>query len=89
MDDEEAEICPAHGRELVEGVVPVIYGFTMSSPAYGRAWRTLFPRARSYVPGGCSIAPGRPQTAVVSYCPECREAEEQWLAEHPDDYACG
>jgi hypothetical protein len=79
MNEELSETCTLHGCELAEGVVPVFYGFIVTSPEYGRAWRALFRYSRCWAPGGCSMAAGRPSAASVQYCPSCRAAESTWL----------
>jgi hypothetical protein len=79
VDEELPETCSLHGCELVEDVVPVFYGFIGTSPEYGRAWRELFRYSRSWSPGGCSVAAGRPTSEAVQFCRSCREAEEKWL----------
>lgn len=89
MEDDFPETCTLHDRDLIEGVVPVFYGFLVTSPESGRAWRELYRYSRSWEPGGCSMVAGRPRTRTVHYCPECREAERAWLAqqirEKPDE----
>jgi hypothetical protein len=87
IDDDDR--CPLHDLPLVEGSVPVVYGFIGTSPEYGPAWRTRFRYSWSCVAGGCSVAAGRPSTRTVLYCPRCREEERRWIAErikeNPDE----
>ena len=90
MDDEYMNACNIHNRTL-DGVdkVPVFYGFFGTGIEYGQASRELFRYSRSWSPGGCSVAQGRPQVKNVKYCTACRAAELKWIEEfvarNPDD----
>jgi len=81
MDDDMPETCSLHRCQLVEDIVPLFYGFRVTSTEYGRAWRGLFRFSRSWSPGSCSMTAGKPTTELVQYCPKCRQAELDWLAQ--------
>jgi len=84
------ESCHLHNCVL-DGVgeVPIFYGFFLHGVAYGKASRELFRYSRSWLPGGCSVAAGRPATKTVKYCTICRAAELTWIeafvARNPDE----
>src|SRR4051812_49406335 len=79
MGDELDTTCPLHGCTLLDGVVPVFFGFFGCGQKYGPAGRNSFRYARSWAAGGCSVSGGRPPVEEVRYCPECRAAERAWL----------
>ena len=83
----DATHCCIHDMDLIEGESRLVYGFGITifdgnMAVFNEAWKTKFYYSRSCGPGGCSIAPGRPQTEKVMYCPACREAEKQFRVEH-------
>lgn len=72
--------CEVHDRQLEDGVVPIHYGLVRCTKEEGDARQKGFPHARSDYLGGCVVKP--PEKARVSFCPECRKAEAEWMAEH-------
>lgn len=74
--------CEIHECNL-DGVeqAPVFYGFFGIGIEYGRASRRLFRNSRSWEPGGCSVAAGRPDSIKVEFCTLCRQAELKWIEE--------
>lgn len=81
MDDESDNSCPLHGCDFLQGSAPIFRGFFGTGQKYGPIWRNSFRYAESWVPGGCSVAAGRPSTEAVRFCPVCRTAEKTWLNE--------
>ena len=77
--------CPLHGDVLREGHAVIAYGLIMLSDEHFNARMKLFPRSRSWRPGGCVIIEGEsPDSCGVLYCPSCRRAETEWRAAHPE-----
>jgi hypothetical protein len=76
------EVCEVHSTPLAEDTVPIVYGLP---PRLTQEQRdriiASFPHARTYYGGGCVV--GSKTKARVSYCPECREAQAKWEADHP------
>ena len=90
MVEQYIETCHIHNRTLEgEDEVPVFYGFFSNGIEYGQAYRELFRYSRSWSPGGCSVAAGRPRTKTVKVCTACRAAELKWIKDfvtrNPDD----
>jgi hypothetical protein len=80
--------CPVHKTEMKKDIVPAIYGLIFLDPEdysdqYIRARKELFPNSNREYYGGCVIDRNSTKTKEVTYCPRCREAEEQWGKEHP------
>lgn len=88
--------CPVHGEVMATEAMGVRYGLPADrilnehSPedqrllaewkAYDDAKPKLFPWANLDIQGGCM--PREPRIEVY-YCQACREAEREWLANHP------
>lgn len=75
--------CRLHKTELKSGSAPILYGLLRLPGEYKRARRRHFPRAASWVPGGCVV--DWRVSEGVRYCSGCREAEREWNAAHPED----
>jgi hypothetical protein len=73
-------VCQVHHVPLQDDTVHIAYGLLCFPPGYWDAEKSLFPNARPWVGGGCSVL--EPDRAYVRFCPECRQAREQWMAEH-------
>jgi len=71
-------MCKVHSLPLLQGDVTIRYGLIRHSDAYLKARAKLFPNANSFAVGGCYVSETFPKTATVSYCPECRLAEQAW-----------
>jgi hypothetical protein len=52
------------------------------APEYLGAQKKLFPNSRTFVLGGCIV--GDAKTATVSFCGDCREAEQRWQENNPE-----
>lgn len=63
--------CPKHDSELVDEKVKVTASHISWHPAYFQARNELFPMSYREVAAEADFA-------LVSYCPKCREAEEEW-----------
>ena len=86
-------VCELHLVPYATETIPVTYGYrghSLTRPTeaqrewwvkYRAAWETDFAFTHlAYGGGGCVV---RPYThAKVSYCPECRKADEAWHAKH-------
>ena len=73
--------CWIHDRPLRTGIVPIWYGLPPAPGVGDYDYSMLhFPNALSFAEGGCSMEPDSPTRTWVWYCPDCREAEKQWLA---------
>ena len=72
-------ICAVHGIELQTDTVKIIYGLMQPMPGYQREH---YPHANTWSHGGCIITDDSPKKAQVSYCPECRRAEAEWMERH-------
>ncbi len=78
----EATDCAVHSRILEEDVLGVFYGYIdYDNPIEGDASAAAdrFPHAMAGVADG-SEADGK-SYARVRFCPDCRLAEEEWVAE--------
>ncbi len=75
--------CRRHKTALKTGTAPILYGLLRPPTEYEHTRRRHFPRAASWVPGGCDVH--FPVRALVKYCDRCREAEREWHMEHPED----
>ena len=79
---EHQSICPVHRGPLHEEVVAIEWGLFRETTTYLDDQPKLFPFANEFFLGGCVV---QPETkAVVHYCPECRRARKQWLANQPE-----
>ena len=72
----EPKLCEAHGLPLQEGLAQILYGLIEFDNAYLTDMKDLFPRAMSWVGGGCISSDT--DTAQVAFCSLCREAEGVW-----------
>ena len=92
-DDTTPGICEVHHIPFAEEVIPVHYGYPPKRMTpftddelkqlheEHAALRTVFPDShRANGAGGCVVRPFK--FAKVSYCPECRKADEEWHAKH-------
>lgn len=77
--------CPLHHVALVRGPVPIQYGLRYLSNEYRAARNKLFPRAVSFMNGGCCVSKDSPRTMYVHYCEQCRAAEKEWNEANPED----
>jgi hypothetical protein len=82
-------VCPVHGTPLKSETKQIQYGLVRQRLDYMAVRDKLFPEANTTVPGGCTTGLFDPIFATIRYCPDCREAEKQWLAEHPRDEGAG
>jgi hypothetical protein len=69
--------CPVHHVMLQEDVVPIHYGLIRISEQEHNLRTKRFPYANSSHLGGCCVQDTR--RARVMFCPECREAEKEWM----------
>lgn len=67
-----------HGVPLLHDRVDIVYGLPYFPPGYGDAKRQFFPHSRQEAFGGCIM--GKPLQCAVEFCPQCRVAEDAWLA---------
>ncbi|HEX8237008.1 MAG TPA: DUF6438 domain-containing protein [Abditibacteriaceae bacterium] len=75
-----AAMCEVHHVALRQGTAPIRYGLPPAPvPGLPEARRTQFPRANTQVAGGYMIGDDLPRTASVTFCPQCRAMESQWL----------
>lgn len=77
--------CPLHHVALVRGPVPIQYGLRYLSNEYRAARNKLFPKAVSFMNGGCRVSKDSPRTMYVHYCEQCRAAEKEWNEANPED----
>lgn len=83
LDVVAAALCEVHHVALGSDTVPISYGMPMPSELERlQASFTQFPNAKTQVLGGCVIEDNSPQTATVSFCPQCREEQAKWLEAH-------
>jgi hypothetical protein len=75
--------CPLHGAKLKSETRQVQYGTLGWRDDYHKAEEQLFPNANTTVTGGCNVGMFDPVFAIIRCCPQCREAEQVWLAQHP------
>lgn len=73
--------CLLHRAKLEIGYSKVIYGWVEIDSENETAERTLFPQAHTVNYGGCTISSDDPPYIGVLCCPECRQAEAEWVAE--------
>ena len=77
--------CEVHDLAFLEDVVPIRYGLPSFHAKLAEARSTRFPHASRSFAGGCVV--GASREARVLYCPECREAEREWVAASAADGA--
>ena len=75
--------CSVRKIRLLHEEVPVRYGLIRFPADYLNAKKQQFPNAYSFVPGGCLVGSTNPKIRMVSYCPQCRDAEKAWQERHP------
>ena len=73
-----SKYCEAHGVELQEDTVEIVYGLPDFSEGHLEALRSMFPNANTVYFGGCTVMPELPKTTVVLYCRPCRQAKKEW-----------
>ncbi|HEX7505401.1 MAG TPA: hypothetical protein VF550_01435 [Polyangia bacterium] len=84
------ERCELHREWLTEAIVPIKEGNDRPEDFdrdYLVASVALFPHARVAVLTGCIH--GRETHARVRHCAKCMEAQEKWIALHPQVDDCG
>ena len=92
-DDTTPGVCELHHVPYAVEIIPVTYGYPARDrtqpteaqrkwvEARNAAWRESFPYSHvANGAGGCVVRPAG--FAKVSYCPECRKADEEWHAKH-------
>ena len=74
------EICPLHGVHLQKKFVRIRHsdGFKAYPDGYDFASDAFFPYSADFCYGPAKGIVQR--WAVVSFCPECRKAESEWIA---------
>jgi hypothetical protein len=74
-------ICELHGNELLSGTAAVVDCCIEYAPEYFAARTQLFPHAplRIVSTEGAPYSRGRVE---IGYCPECRDAEAEWMRRH-------
>ena len=84
MSQEDAKItkCEVHGTDLKVEDVRLSYGRPFVIEDYFEAQEKLFPHSKLKVLAGCIVSPDSPRYQTVKFCPDCREAEHQWLEAH-------
>ncbi|CAN5401378.1 hypothetical protein BH10PLA2_BH10PLA2_04650 [soil metagenome] len=76
-------VCEVHHIPLLIDKVRINYGKQAFNSREEADRAKHFPNAKSSVSGGgCVITETSKLTARVSYCPECRKAETNWLREN-------
>src|SRR5687768_3290602 len=76
LESKEQQFCEVHGTALQPGLASIAYGLFRVDKAYLEDMQDLFPRANSWVGGGC--VSNEINVAEVDFCLECREAEIVW-----------
>ena len=73
--------CKLHNVELKFGKREIRRGFPPAPPeGFFEAEEALFPNAKSFEIGGCSVSLDDVNEKRVYFCPECRNAESDWHA---------
>lgn len=72
-------ICEIHENELLPDKAEIFHGNIDLSPTYTRIHNDLFPHA-AQDPISTEGTPCSKSVATVWYCPNCRNARDQWLA---------
>jgi hypothetical protein len=75
LDD---RFCLIHHRSTQFGICPMVLGFSAVDEQRNSAKSRLFPLANSYVDGGC-VPEDIGYWKWTLFCPECRQAEKDWL----------
>jgi hypothetical protein len=79
------KICEVHQKMMKLLTVPISYGLPPNDEELWLARKKLFPNAKSYVLGGCSVGSAESASEELA-CEECRDAEKRWFHEHPRPY---
>ena len=76
--------CPVHHVRLYNGLAYVQYGLVRRNPQtnlYFHAETHQFPDSHRVIRAGCLFMPFD-IVRFVLYCPQCRQAEDQWKSQH-------
>ena len=79
----ETSVCQVHHIQMVRTTVPIEYGLPVWTPqaqARYAASTNAFPRAETFILGGCIVEPNFPRKAVIYMCTECLKAAQTWDA---------
>jgi hypothetical protein len=71
--------CKVHKIRMRRDIVEIQYG--LPNPEYIGARRN-FPNSNKASLGGCTVLPESPTHKRVTYCPKCREAENDWRSSY-------
>lgn len=84
LKEQKEGFCHLHQVKMEKKQVPIIYGLVRPDDQEILMYKKeplLFPHAKDYVLGGCSIQWKKSQKLFE--CSQCRKAKENWLEEHP------
>ena len=79
---ESTKFCWAHNKILKADYVRIAYGLIIPPREYREAQEKRFPNSNRFTLGGCVIKGDSPECAYVLFCPQCREEETRWEADH-------
>ncbi len=91
-DDTTPGVCELHHIPYAVETIPIHYGLIKRATPFtddekkllkeeDAARREIFPHSHMpYSAGGCMVREAK--FVKVSYCPECRKADEEWHAKH-------